>query len=46
MSEREGVFTLLLEDIPSDKDDAVSIFNVVLCDLYDWADRELIWLGI
>lgn len=34
----------MLEDI--DLDDAVEAFNGALADLYDWADRERVWLGL
>ena len=35
-----------LEEISPDDDDALDQFNSALSELYDWADRERVWLGI
>jgi hypothetical protein len=35
-----------MEDIDPEDDDAADMFNGALSELYDWADRERIWLGV
>lgn len=50
-TEDEKTFALLdavetLEDIDPTDDDAVDVFNGALSELYTWADRERVWLGI
>lgn len=35
-----------MEEIDPDDDHAVDMFNGALSELYDWADRERVWLGI
>lgn len=51
LSDAEMDYTLeeaveLMESIEPDEDDAVEVFNSALCDVYNWADRERVWLGI
>lgn len=36
----------MMEDIDPEDDEAVDMFNGALSELYDWADRERVWLGI
>lgn len=50
-SEDEQTFALLdpietLEDIDPEDDEAMHTFNGALAELYDWADRERVWLGV
>lgn len=51
ISDAEMDYTLeeaieLMESIEPDEDDACDVFNSALSDVYDWADRERVWLGI
>ena len=34
-----------LEEINPEDEEAVDVFNQALGELYDWADRERVWLG-
>lgn len=50
-TEDEKAFALMgaiemLEDIDPTDEAAVDTFNDALSELYDWGDRERVWLGI